>query len=91
MDLMNENEIEKALDGVEYIIHCAKGPGETNVKGTENLLKIASKKSLKRFIHLSTAEIYGSVSGYIDENAPFQYTGNDYNRTKIDAEKICWN
>jgi nucleoside-diphosphate-sugar epimerase/predicted dehydrogenase len=91
VDLMNENEIEKALDEVEYVIHCAKGPGETNVKGTENLLKIASKKSLKRFVHLSTAEIYGAVSGYIDENAPFQYTGNDYNRTKIDAEKICWN
>ena len=87
MDLMNESEIEKALDGVDYIIHCAKGPGETNVKGTENLLKIASKNLLKRFVHLSTAEIYGSVSGYIDENAPFQYTGNDYNRTKIDAEK----
>lgn len=91
MDLMNENEIENALDGVDYIIHCAKGPGEINVKGTENLLKIASKKSLKRFVHLSTAEIYGSVSGYIDENTPFKYTGNDYNRTKIEAEKICWN
>ncbi|MGZ8887721.1 MAG: NAD-dependent epimerase/dehydratase family protein, partial [Nitrososphaeraceae archaeon] len=90
MDLMNDNEIEKGLDGVDYIIHCAKGPGEINVKGTENLLKIASKKSLKRFVHLSTAEIYGSVSGYVDENVPFQYTGNDYNRTKIDAEKICW-
>ena len=90
MDLMNEIEIEKAMDGVDYIIHCAKGPGETNVKGTENLLKIASKKSLKRFVHLSTAEIYGFVSGNIDETAPFQYTGNDYNRTKIDAEKVCW-
>jgi nucleoside-diphosphate-sugar epimerase len=90
MDLMNENEIEKALDGVDFVIHCAKGPGEINVQGTANLLKIAMGKNIRRFVHLSTAEVYGSASGYVDESTPFQYTGNDYNRTKIEAEKICW-
>jgi nucleoside-diphosphate-sugar epimerase/predicted dehydrogenase len=90
MDLTNEDEIGRAMDGVDYVIHCAKGPGEINVQGTANLLKIASGKNLKRFVHLSTAEVYGAASGLVDESAPFQYTGNDYNRTKIEAEKICW-
>ena len=90
MDLMELADIEKALEGVGAIVHCAKGPEDVTVEGTRNLLQIALKKGIKRFIHMSTTEVYGNVEGVIDENSPFQYTGNAYNRTKIDAEKACW-
>jgi nucleoside-diphosphate-sugar epimerase len=90
MDLMNKNEIDKALQGVDHIIHCAKGPEGVTVEGTRNLLEIAMANDIKRFIHLSTAEVYGDVSGEINEDAPYKYTGNEYNRSKIDAEKVCW-
>ena len=90
MDLMESSDIENALEGVSAIVHCAKGTEEVTVEGTRNLLKIAFKKGIKRFIHMSTTEVYGNVEGVIDENSPFQYTGNAYNRMKIDAEKACW-
>jgi predicted dehydrogenase/nucleoside-diphosphate-sugar epimerase len=90
MDLMEKQDIEKALEGVTEIIHCAKGPGKVNAEGTRNLLEVAFEKGIKRFVHLSTAEVYGDVSGNVDESFPFQLTGNEYNKTKIEAEKVCW-
>jgi len=90
MDLMNKDEIRQALKGVGYIIHCAKGAGGATDLGTRNLLELALKKEIKHFVHLSTTEVYGNVEGEINENTPFQYTGNEYNKTKIDAEKACW-
>ena len=90
VDLLKIDEIEKAMDGITEIIHCVNGPGEVNVVGTGNLLKTALKFGVKRFVHLSTADIYGDVEGEITEDASFRYTGIEYNRTKIDAEKLCW-
>lgn len=90
MDLMKKNTIEKALDGVTEIIHCAKGPGGVTEEGTRNLLDIALQKGIRRFVHLSTAEVYGNVEGVVSEDAPFGYTGDEYNKTKVDAEKACW-
>ena len=90
MDLMKPEQITKALEGVDEIIHCAKGAYDVTVEGTRNLLEAALQKKIKRFIHFSTTEVYGNVTGEIDESATLQYTGNEYNRMKIDAEKICW-
>lgn len=90
MDLMNKDEIAKALEGVTEIIHCAKGPEGVTVEGTKNLLELALQKGVKKVVHLSTTEVYGDVSGKITEDSPFNYTGNEYNKTKIDAEKVCW-
>lgn len=90
MDLMDVTSIDKALHSVDTVIHCAKGPYDVTVKGTENLLKSCLTKGISRFIHFSTTEVYGGKEGKIDEDTPFEYTGNEYNRMKIDAEKACW-
>ena len=90
LDLMNSESIQKALGGVEEIVHCAKGSPEVTVQGTRNLLEAARKSSVRRVVYLSTAEVYGNASGTIEENAPLQYTGDPYNRMKVDAEKVCW-
>lgn len=90
LDLLNKEQIEHALAGVSEVIHCAKGPDGATVDGTRNLLEVSTRMGIERIVHLSTTEVYGNVSGIIDETMPFQYTGNEYNRTKIDAEKICW-
>jgi len=90
MDLMEPEQIMEALEGVDEIIHCAKGTYDVTVEGTRNLLEAAFRKKIKRFIHFSTTEVYGNATGDIDESASLQYTGNEYNRMKIEAEKICW-
>ena len=90
MDLLESDEIRCALEGVGAVVHCAKGSEDVTVEGTRNLLKIALEMGIKRFVYMSTTEVYGNVEGVIDETAPFKYTGNAYNRMKIAAEKICW-
>ncbi|MDX9981640.1 MAG: NAD-dependent epimerase/dehydratase family protein [Lentisphaeria bacterium] len=90
IDLMNPESIGQALEGITEIVHCAKGTPEVTVAGTRNLLAAAAQHPIRRVVHMSTAEVYGNVSGTVAESAPLQYTGDDYNRMKVDAEKICW-
>lgn len=90
MDLLNKEQIEKALDGVTHVIHCAYGLGGVSEQGTNNLFEACMKSKVKQVVYLSTCEVYGNVDGEIDESTAFQYTGNDYNKSKLDAEKICW-
>lgn len=89
-DVMDREQIAQAMAGATVVIHCATGSRDVIVQGTNNVLEAASKLGVKRFVHLSTAEVYGDVSGEIDENCPFQYTGREYGDSKIEAEKLCW-
>lgn len=41
---------------------------ETNVKGTMHLLQVMQKHKVKHFVFSSTAAVYGSVDGKVDEN-----------------------
>ena len=90
MDLLEKEQIDKALEGVSYVIHCAKGTDGATDRGTENILERASLAEVKHFIHMSTTEVFGNAEGKIYEDAPYEYTGNEYNRSKIEAEKACW-
>lgn len=89
MDILNPKEIDAALDGVSYVIHCAKGGGGAIDEGTRNLLEAAHQKGVKKLIHLSTADVYGDVAGEMREEIPWRYNGSEYNRAKIEAEKVC--
>ncbi len=89
-DVLDSKQISSALNGVTCVVHCAKGSEQSIIQGTGNMLDVALRQGLKRFIHLSTAEIYGNPNGKIDETFPYQNTGNLYGDSKIEAEKLCW-
>ena len=66
---------------------------ETNVKGTQVLLEGARRHPVKRFIHLSTPEVYGGSSPlqsgqYFTEGSPF-LPNNPYSASKAAADMIC--
>jgi UDP-glucose 4-epimerase len=79
LDLMSENDLKLACNGVEHIIHLAaldeiesqKNPERAfniNSLGTLKLLRIAEVSGVKRFIYISTAHVYGSpLEGLISE------------------------
>ena len=90
LDLMDQGGLEDALEGVTHVIHCAKGTPQVTVDGTVNLLDACLKKGVSHFIHLSSADVYGEVSGVVKETSPYRYTGNPYNQMKIDSERLCW-
>ena len=89
-DVMVRDQIEKAIEGVTVIVHSVLGDGKVNIEGTHNLLEAAKKHGVRRFVHISTAEVYGEPSGEIAETTNYGYTGSEYADSKIEAEKLCF-
>lgn len=89
-DIMDPAQLGAAMTGVACVIHCAKGSPETIVPGTRNMLEVALKHKVKRFVHVSTTAVYGDLTGNLDETIPCQTTGDPYGDSKIEAEKLCW-
>lgn len=72
-DICDSETVDSAMEGVETVVHFAAethvdrsivGPGPfviTNVIGTHILLESALKHEVKRFHHISTDEVFGSL------------------------------
>ena len=73
-DICDSNVVYKAIKGVDYVVHFAAethvdrsivNPNvfvRTNVMGTNVLLEASIKHKIKRFHHISTDEVFGSLS-----------------------------
>ncbi len=92
-DLLERESLRQALGGAKVVIHCGVGPADTIVRGTENMLAVAHAAGVKRFIHISTAAVYGITPppGSESEDAPLRRTGNAYCDNKAAAEKVALN
>ncbi len=95
------NVTAKELGDYDYIVHFAaeshvdnsikdgKPFIQTNVEGTFNLLELARQsKTLKKFIHISTDEVYGDIDvGEADER--FDLLGSSYySATKASSDLL---
>jgi uncharacterized protein YbjT (DUF2867 family) len=60
-DLLTGEGLEAAVRGVDTIVHCASSPfrkaHQTDVEGTERLLRIASKTGVSHFVYVSIVGI----------------------------------
>lgn len=73
---------------VDRSIHNAKPFIETNVVGTEVLLGISRKSKIKKFIHVSTDEVYGDIArGEFLENSPLN-PSSPYSASKAAADLL---
>jgi len=96
-DVLDYESLVKASAGCDAVIHCAYGntgddalDAKINVSGTENLLRASVENRVKRFIYLSSVEVYGrSQPSVVDETTDPGDPGNSYARTKLEAEKLC--
>ena len=60
-----------------------------NVEGTENALKAASANGIKRFVYLSSSEVYGAPETMpMKEEHPKNPIG-EYGRNKVETEALC--
>ena len=99
-DLTEGAAVNEAARGVTHIFHCAAAstdwaPTEvfrkSNVTGTETVLAAARRVSgLKRFVHVSTTDVYGYPAVACAETSPLVDVGLPYNTTKILAEQAVW-
>ena len=99
--LTDSGPVAEAVRDATHIFHCAATSTDwerdevyfrSNVQGTETLLRAAEQSApkLKRFVHVSTTDVYGYPMVPCAETAPLRDVGLPYNRTKILAEKAVW-
>lgn len=78
-----------ALISIPYSYVCPREVIETNIMGTLNVLKASKDKSIKKVIHTSTSEVYGTAQFVpINETHSFQ-AQSPYSASKIGADMIA--
>lgn len=100
-DIRNYDTLKDAMSGVDAVFHLAALIGipysyhspdsyvDTNIKGTLNILQVAQELGIKRLIHTSTSEVYGTAQSIpITETHPIN-PQSPYAATKSAADFIA--
>lgn len=100
-DIRNPELVEKLMSKVHTVVHFAAeshvdrsiiNPNNfisVNVLGTGILLKSALDQNIKKFLHVSTDEIYGSIkSGSWTENSPAK-PNSPYSASKASSDLLA--
>lgn len=101
VDLGDEEAVRDVCKDIEYIFHLGALISipysythleeliDTNVKGTLNILKAGRSCNVKRLIHTSTSEVYGTAQYTpMDERHPL-VAQSPYAASKIAADKLA--
>jgi len=100
-DILDSEVLDEILPGTDAIVHFAAeshvdrsidGANKfvmTNVVGTQNLLDAALRNNVGRFLHVSTDEVYGSISeGSWPETFPLE-PNSPYAASKASSDLIA--
>jgi nucleoside-diphosphate-sugar epimerase len=95
-DLTDADSLMHAAAGCQYVLHCGalvsdwattQEIARINVDGTRRLLDAALAASIKRFVHISSTDIYGYPDRpQTDETYAATRFRNWYAQTKLEAE-----
>jgi dTDP-glucose 4,6-dehydratase len=78
-----------ALIAIPYSYAAPESYVDTNVKGTLNLLTAAKELGVKKFVHTSTSEVYGTAQYVpIDEKHPLN-AQSPYAASKVGADQMA--
>jgi predicted dehydrogenase/nucleoside-diphosphate-sugar epimerase len=95
-DLRSADDVKRAVEGCDAVVHCAYGTAwgdrraifAATVRGTRNLTAAAKAAGVRRFVHLSTLAVHGTkVTGVLDETTPVSPEREDYAESKAQAER----
>lgn len=101
-DIRDPNGVREAMRGSDTVLHLAAliaipysyhSPDtyvDTNVKGTLNILQAARAEGVRRVVHTSTSEVYGTARFVpITEEHPL-LGQSPYSATKIAADQLAY-
>ncbi len=98
-DLSNPGALRAGCQRADAVVHCAALVGitdresqyrQTNVDGTLNLLRAASRAGVPRIVHLSSGSVLGPTGHEpANEHSPLD-PRNSYARSKAEAERRAW-
>ena len=60
VDVLDFNQINKALAGCNVVVNCSRGNTQTMIKGLKNIIKASKHNKIEKFIHIGSIAIYGS-------------------------------
>jgi dTDP-glucose 4,6-dehydratase len=83
MHLAAESHVDRSILSPAVFI-------DTNVRGTQVLLEAARERGVKRFLHVSTDEVYGSLgpTGFFTETTPLAPT-SPYSASKASSDLLA--
>ncbi|MFD7338995.1 GDP-mannose 4,6-dehydratase [Streptomyces violascens] len=100
-DVRDAGRVSDAVAGCDTVFHLAAligipysydSPGayvQTNVVGTENIAEACRRHSVRRLVHTSTSEVYGTaLTAPISEQHPLQ-PQSPYSASKIGADMMA--
>lgn len=104
-DICDKNAVKDSLSGIDYVIHFAAESHNTrsetdpelfyrtNVEGTRIMLEESFSAGVKKFIHISTDEVYGSIAdGYFaegDKKLGDSQATSAYSKSKSQADDLA--
>jgi NAD dependent epimerase/dehydratase len=101
-DVRDPNGVRAAMQGCDAVLHLAAliaipysyhSPDtyvDTNIKGTLNILQAARDQGVRRVLHTSTSEVYGTAQFVpITEAHPLQGQ-SPYSASKIGADQLAY-
>lgn len=99
-DLRDAGAMQRAVHGVDVVFHLGALIGipysyrnprdvvDTNIMGTLNVLEAVRQHEVRRIVHISTSEVYGTARmERIDESHPL-HGQSPYSASKIGADKL---
>lgn len=100
-DLKDSDAVREAVKGQDVVFHLAAAVSiphsydfprehlQTNIIGTFNVLQAAKEYNIKKLVHVSSSEVYGTaIQAPIKEDHPLQGQ-SPYSATKIAADKLA--
>ena len=77
-DICSPEDVTRALEGCDDVVHCAVGTSwkraevaQVTVDGTRIVAEAAARAKVRRFVHISSMAVHGSVAAAtIDESTP---------------------
>ncbi len=101
-DIGDENTMKQAMRGVDAVIHFAAESHvdrsltdsgiflRTNVLGTHSLLEAARANDVKKFVCISTDEVYGHILDGSFTEEDVLNPRNPYSASKVGAERLAY-
>jgi dTDP-glucose 4,6-dehydratase len=104
-DICDSDAVERSLENTDAVVHFAaeshntrseSDPDifyKTNVEGTRVMLEQSLRAGVKKFIHISTDEVYGSISeGYFSEEDKLlgdSQASSAYSKSKSQSDDLA--
>src|SRR5262249_23423674 len=93
VELSNAGGIDRAVDGVDYVFHCAYDvqSRRQNIEGLRNLIEACASRSVHRWVYVSSCAVYEPFpDGPLTEETPDGDRSNVYVDTKLSLERMIF-